>query len=230
MNRSSRHTAATVKQANITLAVAKGRVLKDSLPLLEQAGIQVLEDPFTSRKLILPTTLPQLSLVVVRSADVPTYVRFGAADLGIVGKDVLVEYGGAGLYELLDLGIARCRMAVAEPAQPRRSLHRRLRIATKYTNTTRNFFAACGLQAEVIKLYGSMELAPIAGLADQIVDLVDTGNTLRANGLVEVRTIAHVSSRLVVNQASMKLKDPLIMEITGRLADCLNHEPQTAQA
>ncbi len=205
----------------LTLAIAKGRVLKDTLPLLERAGIKALEDPFTSRKLILPTTLPNLSLVVVRSADVPTYVRFGAADLGVVGKDVLVEYGGAGLYELLDLGIARCRMAVAEPAEKRPSNHRRLRIATKYTNTTRNFFAGRGLQAEVIKLYGSMELAPLAGLADQIVDLVDTGDTLRANGLIEIETISHVSSRLVANQASLKLKDQPLMDITNRLVSCL---------
>ncbi len=225
MNGTANHTAygrnTGTGMENLTLAVAKGRVLKETLPLLERAGIQVLEDPFTSRKLILPTSLVHLSLVVVRSTDVPTYVRFGAADLGVVGKDILVEYDGAGLYELLDLGIARCRMAVAEPAMKPHSVHRRLRIATKYTNTTRNFFARRGLQAEVIKLYGSMELAPLAGLADQIVDLVDTGGTLRANGLVEVETIAHVSSRLVANQASMKLKDQSIMEISERLADCL---------
>ncbi len=222
MNNTARLQTRSNELGKLTLAVAKGRVLKDTLPLLERTGIQVLEDPFVSRKLILPTSIPHLSLVVVRSNDVPTYVRFGAADLGIVGKDVLVEYAGAGLYELLDLGIARCRLAVAEPAVKEKSQHRRPRIATKYTNTTRNFYAARGLQAEVIKLYGSMELAPLAGLADQIVDLVDTGSTLRANGLIEVEIIAQVSSRLVANQASMKLKDRLIMDIYQQLADYLN--------
>jgi ATP phosphoribosyltransferase len=205
----------------VTIAVSKGRVLKECLPLLAAADIRPSEDPDVSRKLILDTSRPDVKLVVIRGTDVPTYVRFGAADLGVVGKDVLMEDEGEGLAELLDLGIARCRMAVAEPkslAESDDPRHwTRLRIATKYVNTTRRHFAAKGIQTETIKLYGSMELAPLAGLADRIVDLVDTGNTLRANGLVEVEKIADISSRLIANSAATKLKHAMMREIAVRL-------------
>jgi len=214
-----------VTAVSLTIALSKGRILKESLPLLAAAGIEPVDDPDKSRKLILDTNRPEVKLVVIRAADVPTYVQFGAADLGVVGKDVLMENGGEGLYELLDLGIARCRMMVAEPKSlaeaddPQRWT--RLRIATKYVNTTRRHFAAKGIQTEVIKLYGSMELAPLAGLADRIVDLVDTGNTLRANGLVEVEHIADISSRLVANTASMRMKHKPLQETVDLLARAL---------
>jgi ATP phosphoribosyltransferase len=214
-----------VAATTLTIALSKGRILKESLPLLAAAGISPVDDPDKSRKLILDTNRPEVKLVVIRAADVPTYVQFGAADLGVVGKDVLMENGGEGLYELLDLGIARCRMMVAEPKtladadDPRQWT--RLRIATKYVNTTRRHFAAKGIQTEVIKLYGSMELAPLAGLADRIVDLVDTGNTLRANGLVEVEHIADISSRLVANTASMRMKHGPLQETVDLLAQAL---------
>ena len=186
----------------LTIAVSKGRVYKETLPLLAAADITPVDDPATSRKLILDTNRDDVKLVIIRSADVPTYVQFGAADLGVVGKDVLMEHDGNGVYELLDLRIARCRLMVAEPerlaAEDDPGNWRRLRIATKYVKTTRAHFAAKGIQTDVIKLYGSMELAPLAGLADRIVDLVDTGNTLRANGLVVLEHIADVSSRLIV--------------------------------
>jgi ATP phosphoribosyltransferase len=205
----------------LTIAVSKGRVYKDTLPLLAAAGITPTDDPETSRKLILDTNRDDVKLVIIRSADVPTYVQFGAADLGVVGKDVLMEHDGDGIYELLDLKIARCRLMVAEPerlaAADDPASWRRLRIATKYVKTTRAHFAAKGIQTDVIKLYGSMELAPLAGLADRIVDLVDTGNTLRANGLVEVEHIADISSRLVANKASMRMKHSLIQETAARI-------------
>jgi ATP phosphoribosyltransferase len=207
---------------SIRIAVAKGRIFDDALPLLAAAGIEPAENPKTSRKLILPTSRPDVDLVVIRSADVPTYVQFGAADLGVVGKDVLMEHEGDGLYELVDLKIARCRMMVAEPKRlaedddPGRWT--RLRIATKYVRTTRRHFAAKGIQTEIIKLYGSMELAPLVGLSDRIVDLVDTGNTLRANGLVEVEKIAEISSRLVANKASMRMKHGSIQETVDLIA------------
>ena len=206
----------------LTIALSKGRILQASLPLLAEAGIRPLEDPADSRKLVLETSRPDCKLVVIRAADVPTYVQFGAADLGIVGKDVLMEHGGDGLCELLDLKIARCRMMVAEPrdlaARDDPVSWTRLRIATKYIRTTRRHFAAKGIQTEIIKLYGSMELAPLVGLADRIVDLVDTGNTLRANGLVEVEHIADISSRLVANSASLRMKHDLVRETEARLA------------
>lgn len=189
----------------ITIALSKGRIFNEALPLLAQAGIAPDDDPERSRRLILQTSRSDVRLVVIRAADVPTYVEYGAADLGIAGKDVLLEHGGDGLYEPLDLGIARCRMVVAGLPGP--AQHKgRLRIATKYVNTTRRYFAGQGKQVEIIKLYGSMELAPLAGLADRIVDLVDTGNTLRANGLVELEHVADISSRLIVNKAAMKIK------------------------
>jgi ATP phosphoribosyltransferase len=194
----------------ITLALAKGRIFEETLPLLAAAGVRPAEDPETSRKLILATQNPQLRLVLVRAADVPTYVQYGAADLGVAGRDILAEHGGQGLYQPLDLGIAKCKMVVAVPegfdygAAVRQGA--RLRVATKYIGTAREHFAAKGVHVDLIKLYGSMELAPLVGLADAIVDLVDTGNTLKANQLRVVEEIMPVSSRLIVNPASLKLK------------------------
>jgi len=194
----------------ITLALAKGRIYEETLPLLAAAGIEPSEDAEASRKLIVGTRRADLRLILVRAADVPTYVQYGAADLGVAGRDLLAEHGGQGLYQPLDLGIARCRMAVAVPegfdyaAAVRQGA--RLRVATKYIRTAREHFAAKGVHVDLIRLYGSMELAPLVGLADAIVDLVDTGNTLRANKLRVVEEIMPVSSRLIVNPASLKLK------------------------
>ena len=210
----------------ITIALSKGRIFEETAPLLAAAGIHATEDPETSRKLILPTNRPDVRIIIVRASDVPTYVQYGAADLGIAGKDVLAEHGGAGLYQPLDLGIARCRMMVAvrrgfdyEMAVRQGA---RLRVATKYLRTAREHFAAKGVHVDLIKLYGSMELAPLVGLADAIVDLVSSGNTLKANDLVAVEPIAAISARLVVNQAASKLKrvalQPLI-DAFGRAAD-----------
>ncbi len=200
----------------LTIALSKGRILKDTLPLLAETGIEPAEDPDKSRKLILDTNRSEVKLVVVRATDVPTYVQYGAADLGVSGKDVLMEHGGAGLYEPLDLGIARCRMMVAgHPVAL--GMDQRLRVATKYVESARRHFAAQGRQVEVIKLYGSMELAPLVGLADCIVDLVDTGNTLRANGLEPLEHIADISSRLVVNKASWKMKHASVMALVTAL-------------
>ena len=196
--------------AVITLALAKGRIFEETLPLLARAGIEAAEDPEGSRKLVIGTSRPELRMILVRAADVPTYVQYGAADLGVAGRDLLAEHGGEGLYQPLDLGIARCRMSVAVPegfdyaAAVKRGA--RLRVATKYIRTAREHFAAKGVHVDLIKLYGSMELAPLVGLADAIVDLVDTGNTLRANRLVVVEEVMQVSSRLIVNPASLKLK------------------------
>lgn len=189
----------------LTIAVSKGRIFKDVLPLLARAGIELRDDPDTSRKLILDTNQDNVKIVLIRTTDVPTYVQYGAADLGVAGKDVLMEHGGAGLYEPLDLEIARCRMMVAGRPEAANTASR-LRIATKYVESARRYYAAQGRQVEIIKLYGSMELAPLVGLADLIVDLVDTGNTLKANGLVPLEHIADISSRLIVNKASMKMK------------------------
>ncbi|HEX7465768.1 MAG TPA: ATP phosphoribosyltransferase [Usitatibacter sp.] len=194
----------------ITLALAKGRIFEETAPLLAAAGIRPVEDPESSRKLILATQRADLRLILVRAADVPTYVQYGAADLGVAGRDILAEHGGQGLYQPLDLGIARCRMVVAVPegfdyaAAVKQGA--RLRVATKYIGTAREHFAAKGVHVDLIKLYGSMELAPLVGLADAIVDLVDTGNTLKANRLRVVEEIMPVSSRLIVNPASLKLK------------------------
>ena len=203
----------------LTIALSKGRILDDTLPLLAEAGITPTDD-LASRKLILRTNHDDVRLLVVRATDVPTYVEYGAADLGVTGKDVLLEHGGAGLYEPLDLGIARCRLAVAVPVgvEPPK---RRLRVATKYVRTTHNYYAALGEQVEIIKLYGSMELAPLVGLADHIVDLVETGNTLRANGLEPRETICEISSRLVVNKASMKIKHARIKTLIARLTEAV---------
>jgi ATP phosphoribosyltransferase len=194
----------------ITLALAKGRIFEETLPLLTAAGIEPVEDAEASRKLILATRRPDLRLILVRAADVPTYVQYGAADLGVAGRDILAEHAGQGLYQPLDLGIAKCKMVVAAPegfdyaAAVRKGA--RLRVATKYILTAREHFAAKGVQVDLIRLYGSMELAPLVGLADAIVDLVDTGNTLKANRLRVVEEIMPVSSRLIVNPASLKLK------------------------
>lgn len=200
----------------LTIALSKGRIFKESLPLLEAAGIRPVDDPDTSRKLILDTSRSDIKLVVIRAADVPTYVQYGAADLGVAGKDVLLEHGGEGIYEPLDLGIARCRLMVAGKVDPGVS-HGRMRVATKFVNSTRRYFATQGRQVEIIKLYGSMELAPIVGLADRIVDLVDTGNTLRANGLAPLEHIMDISSRLIVNKASMKMKNEAVTTLITKL-------------
>ncbi|MDH5513676.1 MAG: ATP phosphoribosyltransferase [Gammaproteobacteria bacterium] len=200
----------------LTIALSKGRIFKETLPLLAAAGITPKDDPETSRKLILDTSLDDVKLVIIRASDVPTYVSYGAADVGVAGKDVLMEHGGDGLYEPLDLKIAKCRLMVAgfENENPSR---RRMRIATKYVNSTRRYYADRREQVEIIKLYGSMELAPIVGLADRIVDVVDTGNTLKANGLVPLEHIADISSRLIVNRASMKMKHARIADFIDKL-------------
>ena len=190
---------------SVTIAISKGRILEESLPLLARIGLAPTEKIESTRKLVLPTENPNVQLLVICASDVPTYVQYGAADLGIAGKDVLLELDGGGLYELMDLGISRCQMMVA--GYPDRAVGRnRRRIATKYVRTAQSYFAQQGIQVEIIKLYGSMELAPIMGLADQIVDLVATGGTLRANGLAPIEHIADISSRLVANKASMKIK------------------------
>ena len=206
----------------ITLALSKGRIFEELLPFLAAAGIRPLEDPEKSRKLMIATNRPDTRIVVLRATDVPTYVQYGAADLGVAGWDTLYEHGGNGLYIPVDLQIARCRMCVAAPegfdwdANVRRGS--RLRIATKYLKWSRDYFAREGVHVDLIKLYGSMELAPIAGLADAIVDLVSTGATLKANHMVEIKTIAQISSRLVVNQSAMKLKRTELHPIIDAIA------------
>ncbi|HET7634102.1 MAG TPA: ATP phosphoribosyltransferase [Burkholderiales bacterium] len=206
----------------ITLALSKGRIMEESVPLLAAAGIAPTEDPETSRRLILPTTRDDVRVIVVRAQDVPTYVQYGAADLGIAGRDVLMEHGGDGLYQPLDLGIARCRLMVAVPdgfdyAHAVRQ-GARLKVATKYAQTTRVHFAAKGMHVDLIKLYGSMELAPLVGLADAIVDLVSTGGTLKANRLTAVEEIVPVSARLVINPVALKLKRERIQPLIETFA------------
>jgi ATP phosphoribosyltransferase len=214
----------------ITLALSKGRIFEETLPLLRSAGIEVLEDPEKSRKLILATNQSDVRVLVVRATDVPTYVQYGGADLGITGKDTLIEHGSQGLYQPLDLQIAKCRISVAVRADfDYASVVKqgsRLTVATKYVAIAREFFAAKGVHVDLIKLYGSMELAPLVGLADAIVDLVSTGNTLRANHLIEVEHIMDISSRLVVNQAALKLKQASIRRIIDAFAAAIgNHSP-----
>jgi len=205
----------------ITIALSKGRILKETLPLLAEAGIEPLDDMSSSRKLVFPTTDERVRLLVIRATDVPPYVQHGGADLGVTGKDVLMEHGGDGLYEPLDLNIARCRLMTAGQAgQPAPA--GRIRVATKFVNLARQHYARQGRQVDIIKLYGAMELAPILGLADEIVDIVDTGNTLRANGLEERDLIDHISTRLVANRASLKMKHQMlkpIIEAMGKAVD-----------
>jgi ATP phosphoribosyltransferase len=218
----------------ITIALSKGRIFTETLPLLAAAGIQPAEDPERSRKLIIGTNRPEISIIIVRASDVPTYVRYGAADLGVAGKDVLHEHGAEGVYQPLDLNIARCRMMVATPAgfdyasAVRQGA--RLRVATKYLRTAREHFAAKGVHVDLIKLYGSMELAPLVGLADAIVDLVSTGSTLRANHLIAVEEIMAISARLIVNQAALKLKGPLVQPLMQAIAQAVEAEASHAAA
>lgn len=196
----------------LTIALSKGRILEDSLPLLAKMGLEPAGD--IDRLLRVPTTNRNVSFLIIRPTDVPTYVEYGAADVGIVGKDILMEHGSDSMYEPLDLNIAVCRLSVAAKKDAKLpNSQRRLRVATKYPEITRRHFAAKGEQVEIIKLYGSMELAPLVGLSDVIVDLVATGNTLRANGLVEIETVCQVSSRLVVNKAAMKMKNAAIQQL-----------------
>ena len=209
----------------ITLALSKGRIFEETLPLLAAAGIEVLEDPEKSRKLILPTNQPDVRVVLVRASDVPTYVEYGGADLGVTGKDTLIEHGSQGLYQPLDLRIAKCRVSVAvrQDFDYQRAVKQgsRLKVATKYTSIARDFFATKGVHVDMVKLYGSMELAPLTGLADAIVDLVSTGNTLKANNLVEVERIMDISSYLVVNQAALKLKQAPLRRIIDAFASAI---------
>ncbi|MFT6044850.1 MAG: ATP phosphoribosyltransferase [Arenicella sp.] len=204
----------------ITIALSKGRILEQVLPLLDQIGICALDDPYTSRKLIFETNQESIQFVIIRATDVPTYVQFGAADLGIVGKDGLMEHGGDGLCELLDMRIAKCRLMtavpVAELTAPRN--RKRLQVATKYVKLAQQYYQSQGIQAEIIKLYGAMELAPLVGLADEIVDLVETGNTLKANNLAPQNLIANISCRLIANAASMRTKHEAIAAFNDKLA------------
>ena len=205
---------------SLTIALSKGRILDDTLPLLKAAGIELTEDLEKSRKLIFPTTDPNVRLLIVRATDVPTYVEHGAADVGVAGKDVLMEYGSQGLYEPLDLKIARCKLMTAGPVGVPEPTGR-LKVATKFVNVARRYYAEQGRQVDVIKLYGSMELAPLVGLADKIIDVVDTGNTLTANGLEAQELIATISSRLIVNKASMKMKHARIKMLIDQLAEAV---------
>ncbi len=209
----------------ITLALSKGRIFEETVPLLKAAGIEVLDDPEKSRKLILETNQPNVRVLVVRATDVPTYVQYGGADMGITGKDTLLEHGSQGLYQPLDLQIAKCRISVAVRADfdyaSAVKQGSRLKVATKYVAIAREFFATKGVHVDLIKLYGSMELAPLVGLADAIVDLVSTGNTLKANHLIEVERIMDISSRLVVNQAALKLKQEPIRAIIDAFAGAI---------
>ena len=208
---------------NITIALSKGRIFKETLPLLEAAGITPKDDPEKSRKLILDTNQDDVKLVIIRATDVPTYVQYGAADLGVAGKDVLMEHGGDGLYEMVDLNIAKCKLMTAGMVDfvPHEG---RLRVATKFVNVARQYFAEQGKQVEVIKLYGSMELGPIVGLSDLIVDVVDTGNTLKANGLKPMDFIADISSRLIVNKASLKMKHDRIQKMVEQMKQAVKHD------
>ena len=216
----------------LTIALSKGRLLDETLPLLARAGVIPVEDPAASRKLIVATSRAAVSLVILRATDVPTYVQYGAADLGVAGKDVLLEHGNEGLYQPLDLGIGLCRLVVATRSDYdwKGSVQRggRIRVATKYVRTAREHFAAKGMHVDLIKLYGSMELAPLVGLADAIVDLISTGNTLKANDLVEVETIMPISSRLIANPAALKLKRGTIKPLIDALAELCARVPVPA--
>lgn len=209
---------------NMIIALSKGRILNETLPLLKYAGIEPVEDIYKSRKLIFDTTQEGVRLVVLRASDVPTYVRFGAADLGIAGKDVLLENGSDGLYEPLDLGIARCRLMTAAKKGAPDQTGGRIRVATKFVNLAKQHYAGRGIQADIIKLYGGMELAPLLDLADEIVDIVDTGSTLKANGLEARALICHVSSRLIANSAAMKMKQDVMQTLIGRLEEVVRSQ------
>lgn len=212
---------------SLTIALTKGRILKETLPLFAQAGIAPLEDINSSRKLIFDTTAKGVRLVILRGSDVPTYVRHGAADVGVVGKDILLEFGADDLYEPLDLNIARCRLMTAGfPSAPKNRA--RLRVASKFVNIARRHYAAKGIQADIIKLYGAMELAPLMQLADEIVDIVDTGNTLRANGMEPLEPIADISSRLIVNKAAMRTRHQTIEALITRLSDAVKATAEQA--
>lgn len=206
--------------SQITIALTKGRILKETLPLLAAVGVEPVDDLFTSRQLIFPTTRDDVRLLVLRGVDVPTYVQFGAADIGVSGRDMLLEDSADGFYEPLDLGIARCRLMTAGIKGVDRPSGR-IKVATKYVNIARNYYAQRGQQVDLIKLYGAMELAPIMALADEIVDIVDTGNTLRANGLEAREHITDISSRLIVNKASLKTKHSAIQELVDGIAAAL---------
>ena len=209
----------------ITIALSKGRIFKDTLPLFKHADIEPVEHPVKTRKLIIETNQADVRFLIVRATDVPTYVQYGAADMGVSGKDVIIEHGGDGYYEPLDLKIANCRLMVASPIdeidEPKK-----LRIATKYVNSAKKYFAEKGQQVEIIKLYGSMELAPLINLSDRIVDLVETGNTLKANGLKPTEHIRNISSRLIINRASMKMKHQKIKEIMNALEEAVTNKSQ----
>lgn len=210
-----------MSNSRLVIALTKGRILEEVLPLFEQAGIVPAEDIVSSRKLIFATNLDHVSLMIIRGSDVPTYVEFGSADLGVVGKDLILEYGGEGFYEPLDLKLATCRLMTAAPVgldlDALRRSRSRIRVATKFINIARRYFAEQGRQIELIKLNGALELAPSMGLADAIVDIVDSGRTLTANGLEPLDLITHVSSRVIVNKASLKIKNAAIREILGRM-------------
>ena len=205
----------------ITIALTKGRILKETLPLLKKIGLEPLDDVFTSRKLLFATNKDNVRLLILRGSDVPTYVQFGKADIGIAGKDGLLEHLGDGYYEPVDLGIAKCRLMTAAPVGYKPGVGR-LRVATKYTQVAREYYAQQGRQIDLIKLYGAMELAPIMDLADEIVDIVDTGNTLKANGLEAREMITDISSRVIVNKAAMKTKYPVIKEILSALEEAVS--------
>ncbi|MCK5873084.1 MAG: ATP phosphoribosyltransferase [Alcanivoracaceae bacterium] len=211
----------------LTIALSKGRILKETLPLLEAAGIRLLEDPESSRKLIFDTSRDDVKIIIIRATDVPPYLQYGGADIGVAGKDVLMEHGADGIYEPLDLEIARCKLMVAAKKDAP-AVNGRLRVATKFVNIARRYFASQGVQAEVIKLYGAMELAPLVGLADRIVDVVDTGNTLRANGLEPTELIAQISSRLIVNRASMKTRYAEIQPIIDLIGEAVEARRESA--
>lgn len=210
----------------ITIALSKGRILKQTLPLLESVGVTLKDDPFTSRKLVFATNQADLQCVIIRATDVPTYVQFGAADMGVVGKDGLMEHGGEGLCELLDLQIAKCRLMTAVPAQQDASKgsKKSIRVASKYVKLAQQYYQSQGVQAEIIKLYGAMELAPMVGLADEIVDLVETGSTLKANNLVAKDLIANISCRLIANAASMRLNHGPISALADKLSQQVSQQ------
>ncbi|GGY69546.1 ATP phosphoribosyltransferase [Marinobacter zhanjiangensis] len=207
-------------ETSITIALSKGRILDETIPLLKEAGIEFVDDIKKSRKLVFPSTDPNVRLLIIRATDVPTYVQYGGADLGVTGKDVLLEHGGDGLYEPLDLDISRCRLMTAG-VKGQKAPEGRLRVATKFVNLARRFYAAQGRQADIIKLYGAMELAPLLGLADEIVDIVDTGNTLKANGLEPRELIENISTRLVANRASMKMKHDMLQPIIEKMGQAV---------